>query len=133
MDEIETLERAIAYHSSNDDEGPDDLSIEKMGSSAFDWLRKELRNSMRTSSQRVRAVLLMARLSRQFCVDRKGDLLDDAIDLITEDGASLDLRFSGNENCNRECLRCVALARCYHLLWWPRCSAGATPRNQGGE
>lgn len=88
MNSIHTLERAIAHQTS----ASDALAIEKMGSPAFDWLRKELRDDRRPSSHRVRSIQLMARLTRQFCVGRKGDLLDEAIALLKEEAASVELR-----------------------------------------
>lgn len=88
MKSIVILERAIARQPS----AAEDLAIERMGDPAFDWLRIELRDYARPPSQKIRALQLMARLSRQFCVDRKGDLVDEAVALIKDDASSVELR-----------------------------------------
>ena len=58
------------------DELEDDLVIEKMGDTAFNWILAAVQGGALTPEETERGLRLLARLTRHFCWHRKGDLLD---------------------------------------------------------
>ena len=74
------------------DDDDKDLAVEKMGDPAFDWIVGQLREGSLSAKEAVRGLRLLARLTRQFCVGRKGELLDIALTISQEIDAAVDVR-----------------------------------------
>lgn len=65
-------------------ENADFLHIEKMGDSAFDALRSMLDGDELPDGERAVGVRLLSHLTRQFCFNRKAELLDVVKKLVTD-------------------------------------------------
>ena len=83
---------ALRTQATEGEESAINLAIEKMGDEAFDWLLGEVRGGALTPSENVRALRLLARLTRQFCVLRKGDLLGVTFALAEDPTAVTEVR-----------------------------------------
>ena len=70
------LREALRAQPPDDEAGESDLAIEKMGNAAFDWILREVRSGSLKPGEVVRGLRLLSRLTRQFCIQRKGELLD---------------------------------------------------------
>lgn len=81
IEHVQLLRQALRAQPLLDEEAPDDLAIEKMGDAAFDWIAREVRHGSLKPEEAIRGLRLMSRLTRQFCVQRKGELLDLTIGL----------------------------------------------------
>jgi hypothetical protein len=90
--DIQVLREALRVQPSEDEEHEGDLSVERMGDEGFDWIVNELRSGELTTSGTVRALRLLARLTRQFCVRRKGELLDLTMSLAQSPTAQREVR-----------------------------------------
>jgi hypothetical protein len=97
-DDVQLLREALDTQPLEDEEGEHDLTIEKTGDDAFDWLIAELRRGHLTPPQSIRALRLLSRLSRQFCVTRNGELLSEALRLAQDPNAHVDLRSAAAHN-----------------------------------
>ena len=90
--DVQLLREALRLQPAEDDEPENDLVIEKMGDDAFDWILGELRAGALTPHERIRGLRLLARITRQFCVGRKGELLDFALTLAQSSSTDRDVR-----------------------------------------
>jgi hypothetical protein len=86
------LRNALRTVPSETDEEDTDLAVEKMGDPAFAWIALEIRNGSLSPAEAVRGLRLLARLTRQFCVGRKGELLDLVLAISREPSASVEVR-----------------------------------------
>jgi hypothetical protein len=91
-EEVRMLREALRLQPSELEEPEGDLAVEKMGDRAFDWILVEVQGGGLTPSEVVRGLRLLARLTRQFCVRRKSELLDLTLGLAQSQTAHLDVR-----------------------------------------
>ncbi len=89
--DVQLLRDALRTEPSEDDPGVD-FAIERLGDRAFDWILGALRGGALAPSEQVRGLRLLALLSRQFCVARKGELLDLTLALSRDQTASVEVR-----------------------------------------
>jgi hypothetical protein len=87
-----TLREALRLHPSEAEELETDLAIEKMGDKAFDWIVERLEAGALSPSESVRGLRLLSRLTRQFCLRRKGELLDLVMGLAENRDVHVDVR-----------------------------------------
>lgn len=90
--DVRLLRDALRLQPAEDEEPMNDLAIEKMGDEAFDWILRELQAGTLAPQETVRALRLLARLTRQFCVGRKGEMLDVALALAASPTVPLEVR-----------------------------------------
>jgi hypothetical protein len=90
--DIQVLREVLRVQPGEDDEYEGDLAVEKMGDEAFDWLVRELHDGKLTAAESVRALRLLSRLTRQFCLGRKGDLLDLVMSLAQSEAPNPEVR-----------------------------------------
>jgi hypothetical protein len=86
------LREALRVQPTEVEEYEGDLSVESMGDEGFDWIVRELRGGELSVSETVRGLRLLARLTRQFCAERKGELLDVAMALAQSSRAQPEVR-----------------------------------------
>jgi hypothetical protein len=63
-----------------------------MGDEAFEWIRGELHGPALTPPDRVMALRLLSLLTRQFCVRRKGELLEETTALAVRPDVDASVR-----------------------------------------
>jgi hypothetical protein len=85
MLDLELLRRALLLRPSDTDDPSEDWAVEKMGDEAFDWLTAYVAQRSNGAAERARGLRLLARLTRQFCFRRKGELLDLALRVAAGD------------------------------------------------
>lgn len=90
--DIRLLQDALRAQPSDIDEPEIDLEVERMGDEAFDWIAGELSTGSLAPSENVRGLRLLARLTRQFCLRRKGELLDLVMTIAQSRTAHPDVR-----------------------------------------
>jgi hypothetical protein len=90
--DVQVLRETLRVQPSEDEEYEGDLAVERMGDEGFHWIVREVRGGGLTAGETVRALRLLARLTRQFCVRRKGELLDLTMSLAQDRTAQPDVR-----------------------------------------
>jgi hypothetical protein len=88
----QVLRRALRVRRSEVEQYRDELSVERMGDEGFDWIVREVCGGGLPADEVVRALRLLARLTRQFCVWRKAELLDLAMLLAQSPKAGPEVR-----------------------------------------
>ena len=90
--DIQRLRDALRMQPSDAEVPDEDVFIEKLGEPAFDWIAREVRTGSLAPNETVRALRLLARMSRQFCLGRKGELVDLAMAVCQDETADLRVR-----------------------------------------
>jgi len=91
-EQVRQLREALRAQPAEDEEAEGDLEIEKMGDTAFDWITSQVRQGHLKPAESVRGLRLLSRLTRQFCLHRKGELLDTTLELAVNRAADRDVR-----------------------------------------
>jgi hypothetical protein len=91
-EQVRLLLDALRARPPEDEEAEGDLEVEKMGDTAFDWLAQEVRCGHLKPAETVRGLRLLSRLTRQFCVRRKGELLDIVLALAIDPDTDQEVR-----------------------------------------
>jgi hypothetical protein len=83
-----------ALHSPVSDAPPTaaEFHVEQMGDAAFDWIIAEIRGERLTVAETTKGLRLLSMLTRQFCLPRKGELLDLTMALASSPTAHVDVR-----------------------------------------
>jgi len=94
MMKLDILVVRTALHLPVSDQPPSaaEYDVEQMGDEAFDWIIAEIRADRLTVAETTKGLRLLSMLTRQFCLPRKGELLDLTISLASSPTAHVDVR-----------------------------------------